>query len=128
MSIFSKSEINKANNKKNQFSIPTIISGDLTVRGEVESYGIVEIEGKIIGKVKGSSVIIREKGFVDGEVISENFTVKGIFKGKILAKNIIICAKSEVYGDVQYQSLRVEDGALIDANFKKIEKFELVGE
>ena len=101
-------------------STPTILARDLKIEGEINSSGLIEIEGIIKGKVNGNSVILREEGFIEGEVIAESLSLRGTFEGKIKAKNLNIASKAKVHGEIEYESLSVEDGACIDGQFKKI--------
>lgn len=100
-------------------STPTILARDLTIEGEVMSLGLVEIEGKIKGIIRGNSVILRENGIVEGEIHAQSLSIRGSFNGKIYATNIDISSKARVMGEIEYASLSVEDGACIDGNFKK---------
>jgi len=99
---------------------PTILSKDLKIEGEIFSTGLIEIEGFVRGNIKGNSVIIREGGNMDGELIAESIVVKGKFMGNIRAKNINISSKARISGVVEYCSLSVEDGACIDGQFKQV--------
>lgn len=101
-------------------STPTIISKDLKIQGELYSGGIIEIQGAINGTINGNSVILREDGTVTGAVFAENFNIRGRFEGNIKAKFINISSKAKVRGEVEYETLSVEDGANIDGYFKKI--------
>lgn len=101
-------------------STPTIISKDLKIQGELYSGGIIEIQGAINGTINGNSVILREDGTVTGAVFAENFNIRGRFEGNIKAKFISISSKAKVRGEVEYETLSVEDGANIDGYFKKI--------
>jgi len=101
-------------------STPTIISKDLKIQGELYSGGIIEIQGSINGTINGNSVILREDGTVTGAVFAENFNIRGRFEGNIKAKFISISSKAKVRGEVEYETLSVEDGANIDGYFKKI--------
>ena len=98
---------------------PTIISSDLVIDGKIDSKGLIEIEGVIKGTINGNSIIIREDGFVQGFISSEFLNIRGKFEGTIRAKNISISSKANVVGDIEYESLAVEDGASIDGQFKK---------
>lgn len=100
-------------------SMPTIISRDLTIEGEIVSLGLIEIEGRIKGTIKGNSVVLRENCFVEGVIIAQSLSLRGAFDGKINAESIEISGKAKVTGEIEYQSLVVEDGACIDGNFKK---------
>ncbi len=115
-SITKKLEVISSNFK----STPTIIARDLKIEGQMNSAGLIEIEGIIKGVINGNSVIIREEGFVDGTIVAESLSLRGTFKGNIKAKNINIAGKANVAGEIEYELLSVEDGACIDGQFKKI--------
>ena len=99
---------------------PTIFSKDLKIEGDISSSGLIEIEGCVKGNIKGNSVIIREGGNMEGELVAESLSVKGKFSGTIRAKNINISSKARINGVVEYCSLSVEDGACIDGQFKQV--------
>ncbi|MBP7710792.1 MAG: polymer-forming cytoskeletal protein [Rickettsiales bacterium] len=99
---------------------PTILARDLTIVGELTSSGMIEIEGRIKGTVRGNLVILRENGFIEGDVFAESLSIRGSFEGNIHAQNIDISSKAKISGEINYGSLSVEDGACIDARFKKI--------
>ncbi len=102
-------------------SMPTIISRDLKVEGVIVSAGLIEIEGTIKGTIRGNSVILREDGIIEGEIIAESLSLRGQFSGNIQAKNINISSKARINGVIEYNLLSVEDGACIDGQFKKME-------
>lgn len=97
---------------------PTIIAKDLSLVGDMNGDGVIEIEGNFKGTIQTKSVIIREDGVVDGSIISDFLHIKGAFKGEIKAKNIAIFEGAQVKGLVEYESISVEDGACLDAQFK----------
>ena len=101
-------------------STPTILAKDLKIEGDISSSGLIEIEGFVKGNIKGNSVIIREGGNMEGELMAESLSVKGKFSGTIRAKNINISSKARITGVVEYCSLSVEDGACIDGQFKQV--------
>lgn len=102
------------------FSSPTIIAKSLNVTGELVSSGTIEIEGTVNGNIKSNSVVIREGGFVDGTIIADYLHIRGRFNGAIKAKNIAIAETAEIVGNIEYESISVEDGASLDAQFKII--------
>ena len=100
-------------------STPTIIARDLIVEGQVNSAGLIEIEGTIRGTINGNSVVLREEGVIEGLVYAEFLNIRGRCEGSIKAKNISVSSKAKIIGDIEYDSLAVEDGASIDGQFKK---------
>jgi cytoskeletal protein CcmA (bactofilin family) len=101
-------------------STPTIIARDLKIEGQINSTGLIEIEGIINGTINGNSVILREEGVVEGAIFAESLSLRGTFNGNIKAKHINIANKAHVTGEIVYESLCVEDGACIDGQFKKL--------
>ena len=116
------SDINETQEKKPRSfdSTPSIIAKNLSMEGQIFSSGLIEIEGSIKGIIKGKSVILLEGGTIEGEVIAESFSVRGKFLGTIKSQNVNIGNKAEVVGTIEYATLSVEDGASVDAKFKKI--------
>ena len=100
---------------------PTILSHDLKIEGTITSVGLIEIEGLVKGTINGNSVVLRENGFVEGTIIAEFLIIKGRFEGNIRAKNINISSKARISGEIEYESLVVEDGACIDGQFKRLD-------
>lgn len=105
---------------ENLKSTPTIISKDLVIEGEISSVGVIEIEGSIQGNIKGNVVVLRESGFISGEVIAESICIRGNLNGKVRSNIVNISGKAKVSGDIEYKTLSVEDGACIEGQFKRI--------
>ena len=88
---------------------PTIIAKDLKIEGQIISSGLIEIEGTVIGNIKGNSVILLQSGVIEGEVEAESFSVRGKFLGTIKAKSVNIGHKAQVSGTIEYSLLSVEE-------------------
>ena len=116
-SITKKLEILSSSNFK---TTPTIIARDITIEGNLNSSGVIEIEGNVKGIIRGNLIILREECFVEGSIIGENLNIRGRFEGSIKAKNINISSKARVHGEIEYESLSVEDGASVDGQFKRL--------
>lgn len=105
---------------QNLKTVPSILSNDFQIEGQIHSSGVIEIEGSVRGIINANSVILRENGFVNGTIIAEFLSIRGSFDGNIKAKNIRISGKAKIQGEIEYGSLAVEDGASIDGQFKKL--------
>ncbi|MDA9231186.1 polymer-forming cytoskeletal protein [Rickettsiales bacterium] len=112
--------------KNNKSENPSILSKNFKIQGEIESEGILEIEGQAKGSIKGSSITIRQTGIVEGNINCESINIHGSFSGDIKANNINIFKNAEINGNIEYDSLSVEDGASIDGQFKKISEKSLL--
>ena len=104
----------------NKSETPSILSKTFQIQGDIKSTGILEIEGRVKGSVKGNVVIIRGSGLVEAKIEAETLNVYGSFKGEIKANAVNIFKKAKVVGNIDYNSLSIEDGASIDGQFKKI--------
>ncbi len=114
--ITKKLELLSANFK----TTPTIIAKDMLVEGSLKSEGVLEIEGSVKGIISGKSIILREDCFVEGTIMAESLNIRGRFEGSIKAKNISVSNRGKVFGEIEYDSLSVEDGACLDGQFKRL--------
>lgn len=93
---------------------PSIVSSDLTIKGDLVSGGDIHIDGKVHGDVRSSRVTIGETATVDGSVFAEEVVISGSVEGEILSKSVILTKSANVRGDVVHESLSIEAGASIE--------------
>ena len=96
--------------------VPSIISADVVMRGNVNSVGEIQFDGSLEGDLKAGSLIIGEKAIVKGEVICETVTVRGRVEGGIRAKSVSLASTAHIQGDILHSSLSVETGAHFEGN------------
>ncbi|MFN0023616.1 MAG: polymer-forming cytoskeletal protein [Parvularculaceae bacterium] len=96
--------------------VPSIISADMALRGNVNSAGEVQLDGTLDGDIKASTLIVGEKAVVKGEIICESVTVRGRVEGGIRAKQVALAATAHIVGDILHSSLSVESGAHFEGN------------
>lgn len=96
--------------------VPSIISADVVMRGNIDAAGEVQFDGALEGDIHAASLIIGEKASVKGEVVCENVTVRGRVEGGIRAKSVSLAATSHIQGDILHSSLSVESGAHFEGN------------
>lgn len=128
MSIFNlKKETVKIQNNNKKFELissvynssPSVIAKNSTINGNLNSSGTIEIEGSVYGEINTKILIIRQSGFFQGKVIAEDVYIQGKFEGNIIVKKISISQTANINGEISYQTMSVQDGACIDAVFKK---------
>ncbi|MEM9495607.1 MAG: polymer-forming cytoskeletal protein, partial [Pseudomonadota bacterium] len=111
---------NQSNPKKSAAAriakVPSIISADVSMRGNVNSAGEIQFDGELEGDIKAGSLIIGEKASVKGEVVCETVTVRGKVDGGIRAKSVSLASTAEIRGDILHSSLSVETGAHFEGN------------
>jgi len=99
---------------------PTFLAGDILINGNIKSSGSVEIDGEFDGIIEAQKIIIRSNGKVKGSIKASFIVIKGNFSGNICASNLHLMRNCQISAEIAYDNLAVEDGAIIDGNFKKI--------
>lgn len=99
-------------------AIPSIISADLNILGNLVSDGIVEVEGKIEGNLVCASATIRKTGCIKGDVVAESIQIDGEIRGLVKARHVRVSGTGKVTGVVMYETLSIKDGAFIDGQCK----------
>jgi len=90
------------------------------LEGNIETYGNIRIEGKVIGNIKSKSKIaLGNSSQVEGNIIAQNADLEGEVKGKIeISEMLILKATAVVHGDIVTGKLVVEPGAVFNGTCK----------
>ncbi len=96
--------------------VPSLISTDVVMKGNINSSGEVQFDGSLEGDIRASCLIIGEKAIVNGEVICETVTVRGKVDGGIRAKSVSLASTAHIHGNILHSSLSVETGAHFEGN------------
>jgi cytoskeletal protein CcmA (bactofilin family) len=103
-------------------STKSVISNDLKIIGQglkIISQGTLQVDGEVEGDVRGTEVIIGEKGRVTGTVAAERVIVRGTICGVIRGMTVTLEASSRVEGDIHHMSLAIEQGAEFEGRCKR---------
>jgi len=103
-------------------STKSVISNDLKIIGQglkIISQGTLQVDGEVEGDVRGTEVIIGEKGRVTGTVAAERVIVRGTISGVIRGMTVTLQASSRVEGDIHHMSLSIEQGAEFDGRCRR---------
>lgn len=100
-------EIEEQSNSTNTISKGTIVKGD------IESFGNVRIEGKVVGNVKSKSkVAFGSSSQLDGSVLAQNAEIAGHISGTVEVTEVLVLKPTAVVeGDIITNKLIVESGA-----------------
>jgi len=96
--------------------VPTIISQNTKVNGDIMSDGIIHIDGNVEGDVSCDELVIGVKGNVVGAVTANNLQLHGALKGKALVDNLFIAKSAKLVGDAAHNTIAIEPGAYIDGH------------
>lgn len=94
----------------------SIIGFGMTVHGDVETAGVVKVEGIVNGHVAaGQQVLVAKGGQIDGDVDTGEAVVGGRIHGAVRASlRVEIQAGAEVQGDVTTKRISVAEGAVLN--------------
>lgn len=91
-----------------------------TLQGNVEAYGNIRVEGKVLGNLTTKSkIVLGQSSVVDGNIVAQNGEVEGEVKGKIEITEILTLKPTAVvHGDIITNKLIVESGAKFNGGCK----------
>ena len=97
----------------------SVLAHGLQITGEIVCDGVVTIEGRLDGVVRGSSqVVVAPGGVVIGDVAAYEVLVSGRVEGDITAvKRIELKPGGQVVGDVTAPNIVVHEGGEVNGRF-----------
>jgi len=102
-------------------SVPSIISSDLRINGDLVCSGDVQIDGWVEGDIQSRNIVIGEGATVHGALQAETVRICGLVKGQIKADSVVLEKTARVTGDVLHKSLAIEQGASLEGMCKRLE-------
>ena len=99
----------------------SVIGADLSITGNLESKGEVQIEGEIQGDVHAQRIVIGERARIIGALIAEEVVVRGSVQGSIRGNAVTFQSSSRIEGDVIHKSLAIERGAYFEGKSRRSE-------
>jgi cytoskeletal protein CcmA (bactofilin family) len=96
--------------------VPTIISENTKIIGNIMSDGIIHVDGHVEGDIACDELIIGIKGGVCGSVTTKNLQLYGALKGKACVDNLFIAKSAKLIGDAIHNTIAIEPGAFIDGH------------
>lgn len=125
--MFSKASKQTSSNPTNdgvrsapKSSVPSIISADLRINGDLICSGDVQVDGWVEGDIQSRTVVIGESATVHGAVQAENVRICGTVKGEIKADTVVLEKTAKVTGDVAHKSLTIAEGAQLEGMCKRL--------
>lgn len=100
--------------------VPSIISRDMSIRGELSGPGDLQIEGKVVGRIEVGHLMIAESGTVEGDIVAKAVGIAGTFKGTIKAGSVKLAATARVQGEILHEVLAIEAGAQVEGHCKRV--------
>ena len=97
----------------------SVIGADLTITGNLESKGEVQIEGEVQGDIHADRIVIGERARITGALIADEIVIRGNVQGSIRGNTVTFQSASRVEGDVFHKSLAIEQGAFFEGKSRR---------
>lgn len=105
---------------KPQNRIDSLIGAGTIIEGNMQFSGGMRIDGTVHGNViatpgKPSTLVLSEQAQINGDVVVTHLVVNGVINGAVSASEYLeLQGKARVTGDVKYQALEIQLGAIIE--------------
>jgi len=115
--MFSKNKKN-ANTAQNAQprAVPSIISADLKVVGDLSSAGEIQVDGEVTGDIRSKVLLVGEGASIKGEIRAETVRVHGHVNGQIRATFVNLAKTAHVVGDILHENLSIQEGAFLEGH------------
>ena len=97
---------------------PSLISADVTMKGEITSQGEIQVDGSIEGNLRAAALTIGTTGAVKGEVCADTVIIRGSVTGSVRGKKVQLCTDAKVDGDITHASLSIEPNAIFEGQVR----------
>ena len=102
--------------------VASLLSADLSIEGNVNGEGELQIDGMVKGDVRVSRLTIGETGHIEGSIYAELVEVRGRVVGAITSKQVRLYGTSYVDGDITHEQLAMETGAFFQGRSLKFQR------
>ena len=98
----------------------SIIATGMAVSGDIESNGVVKVEGSVEGTIRAArQVLIGRQGSAKGNIVTREAIVGGRIEGNITAsERVEVQGTASVTGDIHTKSIVVLEGAQINGQIR----------
>ncbi len=124
MGIFSNAARDEQGNelrRRRSDQIPfSIIASDMTVIGDLETEGVVRVEGRVRGTVRvGAQVLVATGAVIEGDLHTQEAVIAGQVSGGIYATDRVeLQATAVVTGDILTPRIAIVEGARVSGEVK----------
>ncbi|HKX79733.1 MAG TPA: polymer-forming cytoskeletal protein [Novosphingobium sp.] len=109
-----KSEVNTAASRAGAGATFSLLGADTAVTGDIVASSDLHLDGKVDGDIACAGLVQGEASTITGTVTADTARLAGTIEGSITARELIILKTARIHGDVHYDSLTIEQGALVD--------------
>ena len=114
--MFSKNKKIQQTNHHQPRAVPSIISADLKIIGDLSSSGEIQVDGEVSGDIRSKVLLVGEGASIKGEIRAETVRVHGHVNGQIKATFVNLAKTAHVVGDILHENLSIQEGAFLEGH------------
>ena len=114
--MFSKNKKNQQVPSNAPRAVPSIISADLKIVGDLSSSGEIQVDGEVTGDIRSKVLLVGETASIKGEIRAETIRVHGHVNGQIRATFVNLAKTAHVVGDILHENLSIQEGAFLEGH------------
>ncbi len=100
---------------------PSVLSSDLTVKGNITTQGDVQIEGTVEGDIRAHQLTVGDSATIRGEIVADEIIVNGRVGGRVRGLKVRLSATARVEGDIVHKTIAIESGAHFEGSVQRQE-------
>ncbi|MCF8476952.1 MAG: polymer-forming cytoskeletal protein [Pseudolabrys sp.] len=107
---------------RTQSDIATSFGPGMLITGTVVCAGSMTVSGQVVGDIYATQLTIDEGGRVDGNVVAQDATIRGAFKGTLYGDSVKLQGAALVEGEVYNKSLSIEPDTVFEGVARRFDK------
>lgn len=92
----------------------SMMGTDITITGNINASADLHVDGSIDGDITCNAFVQGESSEINGAITAESVRIGGLVRGSVSARDVIIQKTARIIGDVNYDTLTIEQGARLD--------------
>jgi len=94
----------------------SVLGADTSIKGDITASADLHVDGKVEGDISCATLVQGESGEVVGGIRAECARLAGMVRGSVSARELVVLKTARIHGDVEYDTLTIEQGALVDGH------------
>lgn len=92
----------------------SVLGADTSIKGDLSATADLHVDGRVEGDIDCGSIVQGESSEIVGGISAQSARLAGTVRGSISSRELVILKTAHIHGDVHYDTLTIEQGALID--------------
>lgn len=99
-----------------------IVGEGVSITGKITLPGKLSVDGQIDGEVSAKDVQVGESGKITGKLVTAVADIRGeLIESISVSEMLILRGTAKVRGNITYNALQIEQGAVIEGTLSKTE-------